>query len=67
MQWGEGVKCPYKKCYEGVLFNVIMVTRRWVGVKCPDKKCYEGILFHVIRVTRGWVGVKFPEKTLRNI
>ena len=26
-----------KKRYEGVMFNVISVTRGWVGVQCPEK------------------------------
>ena len=26
-----------KKRYEGVRFNVISVTRRWVGVQFPEK------------------------------
>ena len=30
---GGGVSFPGKKCYEGVRFNVISVTRGWVGVK----------------------------------
>ena len=29
-----------KKRYEGVRFNVISVTRKWVGVKFPGKKRY---------------------------
>ena len=35
-----GVSFPGKKCYEGVRFNVISVTRGWVGVKFPGKKRY---------------------------
>ena len=39
--WGEDVKFPDKKRYEGVPFNVISVvnsvTRRWVGIKFPEK------------------------------
>ena len=31
---------PDKKCYEGVLFNVISIASRWVGVKFPYKKRY---------------------------
>ena len=29
-----------EKHYEGVRFNVISVTRRWVGVQLPEKKRY---------------------------
>ena len=34
---GEGVGCQisHKKRYEGVMFNVISITRVWVGVKYP--------------------------------
>ena len=35
-----GVSFPGKKCYEGVRFNVINVTRGWVGVNFPRKKRY---------------------------
>ena len=35
MQWG--VSNFQAKCYEGVLFNVISITREWVGVKFPEK------------------------------
>ena len=28
---GGGVTFYGKKCYEGVMFNVIIVTRGWVG------------------------------------
>ena len=35
-----GVTFSGKKCYEGVRFNVISVTRGWVGVQFPGKKCY---------------------------
>ena len=35
-----GVNFSGKKRYEGVWFNVISVTRRWVGVYFPDKKRY---------------------------
>ena len=35
-----GVGFPGKKRYEGVLVNVISVTRGWVGVKFPGKKHY---------------------------
>ena len=31
---------PGKKRYEGVRFNIISVTRRWVGVQFPGKKRY---------------------------
>ena len=34
---GDGVKFSRKKCYEGVRFNVIRVTRGWVGVQFPEK------------------------------
>ena len=34
---GRGVSFPRKKCYEGVRFNVISLTRGWVGVKFPGK------------------------------
>ena len=30
-------KFPGKKSYEGELFNIISITRRWVGVKFPVK------------------------------
>ena len=35
-----GGKLSRKKRYEGVMFNVISVTRGWVGVKFPGKKRY---------------------------
>ena len=35
-----GVNISRKKRYEGVRFNVISVTRRWVGVQFPGKKRY---------------------------
>ena len=38
------VKFPGKKCYEGVLFNVISVTRGWVGVNFPGKKALRSTL-----------------------
>ena len=35
---GGGVSgFPEKKRYEGVMFNVISVTRGWVGVQFPGK------------------------------
>ena len=37
---GGGVNFSKKKCYEGVRFNVISVTRGWVGVQFPEKKRY---------------------------
>ena len=37
---GGGFSFPGKKCYEGLRFNVISVTRGWVGVKFPGKKHY---------------------------
>ena len=33
-----GLRFSAKKCYEGVRFNVISVTRGWVGVQFPGKK-----------------------------
>ena len=32
-----GVRFSGKKHYEGVIFNVISVTRWWVGVQFPEK------------------------------
>ena len=32
-----GVRFSGKKCYEGVMFNVISVTRGWVGAQFPEK------------------------------
>ena len=37
---GGGGKILRKKRYEGVIFNVISVTRGWVGVQFPEKKRY---------------------------
>ena len=37
---GGGVKFSEKLRYEGVIFNVISVTRGWVGVQFPGKKRY---------------------------
>ena len=34
---GGGVRFNRKKRYEGVMFNVISVTRGWVGVQFPEK------------------------------
>ena len=34
---GGGVRFSGKKCYEGVMFNVISITRGWVGVQFPGK------------------------------
>ena len=34
---GGGVWFSGKKRYEGVMFNVISVTRGWVGVQFPEK------------------------------
>ena len=31
---------PHKKRYEGVMFNVISVTRGWVGVQFAEKYRY---------------------------
>ena len=56
------VHFPDKKCYEGVRFNIITVTRGWVGFNYQDKKSYKVVLFNVISITRGWVDVKFLEK-----
>ena len=37
-QMGVGVsEFLEKKRYEGVMFNIISVTRRWVWVKFPEK------------------------------
>ena len=33
----RGVKFSRKKCYEGVMFNVISVTRGWAGSNFPKK------------------------------
>ena len=33
----EGVRFSGKKRYEGVMFNVISVTRGWVGVQFAEK------------------------------
>ena len=35
-----GVIFSGKQCYEGVRFNVISVTRRWVGSNFQEKKRY---------------------------
>ena len=37
---GGGCKIFRKKCYKGVTFNVICITRGWVGVQFPEKKRY---------------------------
>ena len=39
MQMGVGGVSDFleKKRYEGVLFNVVSVTRGWVGVQFPEK------------------------------
>ena len=34
---GGCVRFSGKKRYEGVMFNVITVTRGWVGVQFPEK------------------------------
>ena len=34
---GGGVRCSGKKRYEGVIFNVISITRGWVGVQFAEK------------------------------
>ena len=34
---GGGVRFSVKKRYEGVMFNVINVTRGWVGVQFAEK------------------------------
>ena len=36
-QMGWGVSFSGKNRYEGVMFNVISVTRGWVGVQFPEK------------------------------
>ena len=36
-RWGWGVSDFLEKSYEGVMFNVISVTRWWVGVHFPGK------------------------------
>ena len=36
--WVGGVNFSGKKCYEGVMFNVISVTRGWVGGPISRKK-----------------------------
>ena len=35
-----GVKFSGKKSYDGVMFNVISITRGRVGVQFPEKKRY---------------------------
>ena len=35
-----GVTFSGKKCYEGVRYNVISITRGWVGVQFPREKRY---------------------------
>ena len=37
---GGFVRFSRKKCYEGVRFNAISVTRGWMGVHFPGKKHY---------------------------
>ena len=37
---GGGISFSGKKRYEGVMFNVISVTRGWVGVQFPEKWRY---------------------------
>ena len=34
---GGGVRIFWKWRYEGVMFNVISITRGWVGVQFPEK------------------------------
>ena len=34
---GGGVRFSGKKCYEGIMLNVISVTRGWVGVQFAEK------------------------------
>ena len=34
---GGGCLIFWKKRYEGVMFNVISITRGWVGVQFPEK------------------------------
>ena len=38
--WGGGGQNSREKCYEGVSFNIISVTRERVGVKFAEKKRY---------------------------
>ena len=38
----------WKKCYEGVRFNVISVTRGWVDVRFPEKNTAEHLIGHLI-------------------
>ena len=45
----EGVCIPGKKCYEGVRFSVVSVTRGWVGVKFPGKKRYVTLELPIMR------------------
>ena len=33
-----GIRFPGKKCYKGIRFNFISVSRGWVGVKFPRKR-----------------------------
>ena len=35
-----GCQISQKRCYEGVLLNVISVTKGWVGVQFPGKMHY---------------------------
>ena len=56
---GGGVIFSGKKRYEGVMFNVISVTRGWVGVQFPGKKRYVTLEWpHT--VTNGGVSVCVP-------
>ena len=49
---GGGVKFSGKKRYEGVKFNVIIVTRGWVGVQFPEKKRYVTLEWPLMRFFR---------------
>ena len=58
MQCGwDGVSFLGKRHYEGVRFNVIIITKGWVGVKFPGKKRY---------VTLAWPNSTFEEKKPAN-
>ena len=47
---GGGVKFSEKLRYEGVIFNVISVTRGWVGVQFPGKKRYVTLEWPLIAI-----------------
>ena len=66
-----GVRFSGEKCYEGVRFNVICVTRGWVGVQFPEKKRYVTLewplrtclLFRLSFTCNDAVGVVKPGKS----